>query len=227
MTRIIIVDDHSIVRMGIKGALSIKCPDVCVVGEAADGKRFFDLLTTTEADLVLLDIMLPDTTGIEIARRLRKDYPELKILIISVETSLDIVQQLLEIGINGFLSKQHCTDDSLVDAIRCISDGTSYFGMDIAAIMSDIHTYKTKSTTENFDLSWREREIINLCHSGLKSKEIADKLNISPRTVENHKMNIFKKMGINNSSEMIQYAVKNDIIQFDMLNFINQKNRKL
>jgi DNA-binding NarL/FixJ family response regulator/signal transduction histidine kinase len=225
MTKIIIVDDHSLVRMGIKGELKCNCSDVCVVGEAENGKRFFELLKTTEADLVLLDIMMPEMNGIEVARRLRKDYPELKILIISVETSFDIVQQLLEIGIDGFLSKQLCVGENLAEAIRCVMDGTSYFGKDIAEIISDIYAYKTKTTTENFDLTWREREIINLCHSGLRSKEIADKLNISPRTVENHKTNIFKKLGINNSSEMVQYALKNGVIQFDMINFINQKSQ--
>jgi DNA-binding NarL/FixJ family response regulator len=215
MTKIIIVDDHMLVRMGIKSALGCNHPDLSVVGEAANGKVFFELLQTTPADLILLDIMLPDMNGIEIARRLRNDYPELKILIISVENSLQTIQQLLELDIDGFISKQQCVGNDLADAIRSIMEGEKYFGKDIAAIMSDIYTSKTKNITDTFDLTEREREVITLCNSGLKSRAIADRLYISSRTVETHKTNIFRKMGIATTLEMVQYAVRNGIISID------------
>jgi DNA-binding NarL/FixJ family response regulator len=216
MTKIIIVDDHALVRFGIKSELERNGSDFCVVGEAANGKRFFELLATTHADLVLLDIMLPDISGVEIARRLRNDFPEVKILIISSDVSLQNISQLLELDIDGFLSKQQSVGDDLAEAIRSITDGTKFFGKDVLAIMYDVYVSKTNSTAEpTIEFTERELDIINLSHACLKSREIADKLCISPRTVETHKTNIFKKMGINNNTEMVQYAVRNGIISID------------
>ena len=213
MTRVIIVDDHTLIRMGIKGTLSSKCPDICVVGEAADGKSLFRLLETTPADLILLDIVLPDMNGIEIARILRSNYQKIKILVISVENTSNTIQQLLEIGIDGFISKRQCTGEELPEAIRNVMSGMEYFGRDIASIIYSIYVSKRETATATVEFSEREREIIHLCRNGFQSKEIGDQLHISPRTVETHKKNIFKKLGINNSLEMVQYALKKGIIQ--------------
>lgn len=212
MTNIILVDDHSLFRLGIKSALDSKSPDICIVGEAPDGKTLFDLLQTTTADIVLLDIFLPDMNGVEITRRLRQEYPQIKILIISVENTADIMQVLLEIGIDGFISKQQGTGEELAEAIRTIMSGMEYFGKDIASMIYNIYVSKRKNTGVLIEFTEREREIIFLCRDGLQSKEIADRLCISPRTVDAHKNNIFKKLGINSTMEMVQYALKHGII---------------
>ena len=215
MISVILVDDHALFRIGVKGALLGSSDDVSVAGEADCGKALFKLLETTAADIILLDICLPDMSGIEIAKRLRDEYPNMKILAVSSENTQDVVSKLLEVGIDGFISKRQSSPDELVKAIYSIMDGFEYFGRDIASIMSNIFVSKKKTTEPTFEFTEREREIIKLCNEGLQSKQIADRFNISPRTVDTHKTNIFKKLGINNTVEMVQYAMKHGIINME------------
>ena len=212
MVNVIIVDDHGLIRLGIKAALMSNCSDICIMGEAGDGKSLFHLLETTRPDIILLDIFLPDTNGIEIARRLRKEYPEIKILIISGENTTDVIQELLTVGIDGFISKQLCTGKETVKAIHTIMNGMEYFGTDIASIIYNIYISKKNVSKGMIEFTQREKEIIDLCSIGLQSKEIANRINVSSRTVDTHKKNIFKKLGINNTLEMVQYAIKHGII---------------
>ncbi len=212
MPNIIIVDDHLLVRLGIKSALKAEYSDICIVGEAGDGKSLFQLLETTQADIVLLDISLPDMSGVDIACRLRNEYPHIKILVVSVEIVLPVIERLMEIGIDGFISKQQATGKELSQAIYSIMDGFEYFGRDVASMLYNVYLSKKKTITAKLEFSERELEIITLCREGLQSKEIASCLNISSRTVDTHKSNIFKKLGINSTLEMVLYAVKNGII---------------
>jgi DNA-binding NarL/FixJ family response regulator len=123
------------------------------------------------------------------------------------------VSQMLEIGIEGFITKRAGDVTSIVNAIRSIMLGFEFFGKDIADIISRIYL-KKKSTEEiTGDLTKQEKRIIELCYEGLQAKEIADHLNISPRTVQAHKTNIFLKLGINSTAEMVKYALKNGIIR--------------
>jgi len=186
-----------------------------VVGEAGSGKALFVLLETTKADIILLDIGLPDISGVEIARRLRKEYPEIKILIFSVENSFKVVQSLINIGIDGFISKLQSSDDDLIVAIHSIMNGLEYFGKDIATIIYNIYVSKKKITEVTSEFTEREREIIYLCRDGLSGRQISEKLNISLRTVNTHKNNIFTKLNINSTMELVQYAMKNGIISLD------------
>jgi DNA-binding NarL/FixJ family response regulator len=213
--KIIIVDDHALFRIGVKGAIMFNMPDMQVVGEAESGEEFFDLLATTKADIVLLDIVLPDMSGIEIARRLKKDFPDLKILAVSAENTAVIVQSLLELGVDGFISKRQSDANDLIEAIRSVMNGVEYFGKDIAAIISKIYLTKKQTTEITPEFTAREREIITLCREGLLCKEIAERLNISIKTVNNHKTNIFEKLGMHTTMEMVQYALKQGIIKLE------------
>jgi DNA-binding NarL/FixJ family response regulator len=215
MIHVIIVDDHALFRIGVKSAMSGQYPDILITGEAECGSELFSLLETAEVDIVLLDILLPDMSGIEIARRLRMEYPALKILAISAENTAEIVRSLLDIGIEGFISKRQSGVNELAEAIRTVMSGLKYFGKDISTIIYKIYVSKKKTSEVTAEFTAREREIINLCHTGMLSKEIADRLNISTRTVDNHKNNIFRKLGINNTMEMVQYALKNGIIRME------------
>jgi DNA-binding NarL/FixJ family response regulator len=183
-----------------------------VVGEAANGKELFDVLTRTEADLVLLDIRLPDMSGVEIARRLRSDYPHLKILAVSAENAIEVIEAMLEEGIHGFISKQNSNSDELAKAIRTVMNDLEYFGCDISAILYDLYLTKKKTRDITNDFSEREREIILACRDGLLCKEIADRLSVSINTVNYQKRNIYAKLGINNNMEMVRYALKAGII---------------
>ena len=213
MINAILVDDHELFRLGLKIAITSKHSDICIVGEADCGAAFFQLLETVTPDIVLLDIVLPDTTGVEIACRLKKEYPEIKILAISAESSVEIIQAMLGIGINGFISKRQGGTDEISQAIRIIMSGFEYFGNDISDIIYKIYVAKKKTAAVTPEFTEQERRIIELCREGLQSKQIADRLCISPRTVDNHKNIIFRKLGINSTLEMVQYALKNGIIR--------------
>ncbi|MCL2167497.1 MAG: response regulator transcription factor [Lentimicrobiaceae bacterium] len=215
MINVILVDDHELFRLGVKTVIEKRYPDIKIVGEAATGTEFFSLLKITEADIVLLDIILPDTTGIEIARKLKKEYPNLKILAISAENSTNVIEKMLAIGIHGFISKRIGGTENLVEAIISIMNGFEYFGKDISEIINQIYVRKKNNLEVLNEFTKQEKKIIELCHKGLQAKEIAKYLEISPRTVETHKTNIFSKLKINNTMEMIQYALKNGIIKID------------
>lgn len=213
MINVIIVDDHELFRLGVKTAIQSNYPDLTIVGEAETGAEFFSLLEQTTADIVLLDIVLPDTSGVDIVRRLKTERPEMKILAISAENTATVVQDLLELGIDGFISKRCGGMDALTEAIRSIMLGFDFFGKDISEIIHRIYLSKKKTTEVSDEFTEQEKRIIELCGEGLPSKLIADRLNISPRTVGNHKNNIFRKLGINSTGEMVKYALKNGIIR--------------
>jgi len=215
MIKIIVVDDHSLFRMMLKSTFQTDYPDICVTGEVETGEELFRILPRTPADLVLLDINLPDIWGVEVARRLHKGYPDLKILAVSAENTSETVQAMIEVGISGFISKQRSSSDELAEAIRSVMSGVEYFGRDISAIMFDVYVAKKKTSAVTAEFTPREREIILLSRDGLMCKEIADRLNISINTVNNHKKNIFQKLGINNTMEMVQYALKTGIIKIE------------
>jgi len=217
MIQVIVADDHRLFRMGIKAAFKHAYSDISIIGEAENGDDLFRILPQTPADLVLLDINMPGLSGAEITRILRSDYPNVKILAISGENSAETVKTMLEAGINGFISKQQGSFDELAEAIRTVMSGLDYFGRDISFIIYDV--VKTKTIAKNREItttfSDREKEIIKLCSKGLLAKEIAARLNISISTVNTYKERIFSKLGINNTMEMVQYALKKGIIRID------------
>ena len=213
MISVIIVDDHELFRLGIKTAIENRHPDLNIVGEAGTGAELFALLETTAANIVMLDIILPDMSGVEIARRLKAERPELKILAVSAENSSPVVQEMLEIGIEGFISKRHGGLETFAEAVHSIMQGGDYFGKDISEIIYRIYVSKKKTTEVSNEFTPQEKRIIELCREGLPGKLVADRLNISLSTVNNHKNHIFRKLGITNTMEMVQYAMKYGIIQ--------------
>ena len=205
-------------RNGIRLVIQYNHPDIVIVGEAKYGSEFFGLLETdagASADIVLLDIALPDMSGIEIARRLKADRPALKILAISAENISSTVEQMLEIGIEGFISKFNCSNEILIEAIRAVMHGYEYFGNDISDIISRIYVAKKKQTQITSEFTDQEKRILECCHEGLPAKRIADRLNISTNTVQWHKANIFRKLGINSTLELVRYGLKSGIIRVE------------
>ena len=220
---IVVVDDHALYRMGVRSVIQSLSPAINIIGECASGAEFYALLEIgTIPDLVCLDIFLPDTTGIEISKNLKKQYPEIKIIILSSEVSRESVSTLLEIGVEGYLSKMVQKTD-LVKAIKTVISGSHYYGQSISNIMYDVyvarkHEKKQKksllSRNKNLGLTQREVEVVRLLCDGYMAKEVAEKLDTSIRTIETHKANIYKKMGFNNIVEVIKYAVKCGIVDW-------------
>ena len=206
--RIFIVDDHQLFRIGLKSALAHASNKIEVSGEAQSCDELFDNLKKCIPDVILLDIIMPGISGVEAARRLRAEYPQIKILILSAESKENVIMDLMKIGIDGFVDK-NVDINELTRAIECVSEGVEYFGKDIAKLINSIRIAKDEN---NVDFTEREDDIINLCSQGLQAKEVADKLGINISTVNTHKNNIFKKLGINNSVELVRYALQKGII---------------
>ena len=215
---VIIVDDHDMFRNGIRLVVQFGHPDIAIVGEAKYGADFFRLLESdgcAAADIVLLDVALPDMSGIEIARRLKTERPALKILVISAENNASTVEEMLRIGVEGFVSKFSCSNEIIIEAIRAVMHGHEYFGSDISDIISRIYVSKKKQVQVTSEFTEQEKRILECCHEGLPAKLIAGRLNISANTVQWHKANIFRKLGINSTLELVQYGLKSGIIQVE------------
>ena len=206
------VDDHELFRLSLRTSIECHNTDIVIVGEAGSGATFFSLLKTVEADIVLLDIAMPGMSGFEIARRLKTENPEIKILAVSAENDFQTIEEMLQIGIEGFVSKSNCKPEILAEAIRSIMQGLDYFGRDISSIISRIYIAKKKTMQISEEFSEQEKKIIELCLEGLPAKLIADRLCITARTVDWHKSNMFSKLGINSTLELVQFAIKNKII---------------
>jgi DNA-binding NarL/FixJ family response regulator len=210
MLKFVIVEDLVLTRIGIKTALkknSLDCEVVAEVGSVKEAKTV--LKQQHDIDVVLLDLILPDGNGIEIARFIKKRYPEIKILVISADTERENILALIKLGINGFISKFE--DLPIIEtAIYSVCNGIDYFGKDICEV---IHAVSMSKAPKDNMFTARELEIMQLCAKGHTVKKIADLLCISPRTVDAHKNNIFRKMGFKNTGELVNYMYEQGIIR--------------
>lgn len=206
---IALLDDHDLIRAGIRSALNGLPHQVTIdVGNADD--FFNELINGTPCDLVLLDVLMPGTSGIEVAQRLRTEYPDIKIIIVSVDTKEYIINQLMQIGIDGFISKNGPLEE-VHEAVASVEEGVPYYGHDLAVLVRDIVDARLDKRSSS-KLTKRELEIIEACCNGMMGKEIAEKFHISLRAVNSHKTNIFNKLGLSSSVEMVRFALEHGII---------------
>ena len=211
---IFFVDDHQIVRDGIKKLLQV-VPEITISGEASNGKELLEKIASTDTDIIIMDISIPDISGIELTKQICKKYPKIKVLILSMYTKDIFIINAIAAGAKGYLPK-NTTRDELIKAINEIYNGNEYYNDTISkAILgnyiSDIRQIKKTGDV----LSVREKEILQMVAEGHLNKEIADKYFLSIRTVESHKNHIMRKLGIKNYMELIKYAVRNNIIVDD------------
>lgn len=214
--KIIMVDDHQIVRDGIK-ALIIDDENIEIIGEASNSNELFDLLQDNTPDIILLDISLPDTSGIEIAKQISSEYEGIKILMLSMYMSEEFITNSIEAGAKGYLPKT-TTQKELLDAIKSINNGGEFYNDTVSDILLKSYIKKTQGKNKeeeekSINLTKRELEILKLFAEGLTNKEIADQLFISIRTVESHKNNIMQKLELKTTVELVKFAIKNNIIE--------------
>ena len=201
--RILIADDHQIVLDGLKMVLSAR-EDFEVVGEASNGLEVLDFVANNTVDIVVLDINMPEMDGIKCARKIKSDYPNIKVIILTMYAQKSFVEEIVKIGIDGCLLKNN-TGKELSDAIARVHSGKSYY--------DQIQNFsKDDKELKEYSLSEREIEIIRKLGDGLTSSQIGDALFISEHTVKTHRKNILKKLNLHSSSELIQYALNNGII---------------
>ncbi len=214
--KIILVEDHQIVRDGIK-ALIADNGSIEIIGEAKSAYELFELLKTQIPDIVLLDISLPTMSGIEVSKMLSADFPQIKKLMLSMYTSEDFIFNALKTGINGYLSK-NTTREELLQAIHDVSNGKEYFSKSISdtilkSYMKSARYGNTVSNNKLSNLTSREKEILLYVAEGMNNPSLAQKLNISIRTVETHKTSIMRKLGLNSTVDLVKFAIKNNIIE--------------
>jgi len=209
-TRVFIVDDHKIVRLGLKSYL-LGRNEYNVSGEAENADELFKSLKKEIPEIVLLDIVMPGLSGVDACTILKKDFPQVKVLILTSNTDEEIIINCLEAGADGFLTKEATRDEFLM-ALDAINSGEKFFGKFALVIANSFLNNSKNSEKLKSILSPREVEIISLFCQGLSYKEIASKLFLSPRTVETHKLNIQKKLDIKTTVDMVKFAIKNNII---------------
>lgn len=209
--RIVLADDHVIFRQGMKRLIE-ETPEIKVVGEAKDAAELLARLDELNPDLAILDISMPDIGGIAATRKIVKRYPHIPVLILTMHKNKEYLYHAISAGAKGYLLKED-SDIELFSAIDTIRNGGVYVTRlltgEMAEDISSIHEGKRKPSVSI--LTIREKEILKLIAEGKLNKEIAALLYISIRTVENHRANIIKKLNINNTAELVKYAIQQGI----------------
>ncbi|MGR3810785.1 response regulator [Jiulongibacter sp. NS-SX5] len=214
--KIAVVDDHNLFRAGLVQILN-QSEELEVVLEAENGQDFLQKLEGTDVDVVLLDVDMPEMNGIEVTEKLREnERQEPKIIILSMHDEDQFILHLLETGANGYLLKD--TDpDELEEAINKVYKKGIYFTEFVSRVMLNKATIKTRQRSGKFfnyktDLSERELEVLRLICEGFTTAEIADKIFLSPRTVDGHRTRIMEKLGVHNTASLVAFAIKNSLI---------------
>ena len=202
-TRILIVDDHAVVRTGLRLLIDGQ-PDLEVVGEAGDATTAAAEIRTLKPDLVLLDIVMPDLTGLDALPSLLAEHPGMKVVILSMEDDPRYVREAFAAGARGYLLKEAVANE-VVNAIREVAQGGRYVHPELGARLID--TEQNKKRVHDDPLSPREREVLKLLALGHTNQEIADQLLISVRTAEAHRARIMKKLQLASRAELVRYAI--------------------
>ncbi len=208
--KIIIVDDHSLFRNGLKLLLA-NAGNFNVIAEASNGKEFIEILDVTEADVILMDIDMPEMDGIEATTMALSKKPGLKIICLSMYGEEEYYYKMIEAGVSGFLLKNSDINE-VKTAINAVVDGGKYFSQDLLynVVKNIKSSYSHQELIDN--LSDRELEVLKQICIGLSNQEIAEVLHISKRTVDKHRANLLEKTKSNNTAHLVMYAIKNKLI---------------
>ena len=214
--KVLLVDDHTIVRQALKRML-IELDDIEVVGEASDGWQAIEMAKELKPDIILMDIALPEKNGIEATRQILKDGAKVKIIGLSMYSDAQSVAELLRCGAVGYLYKD-CTFDDIKEAFETVYRDEVYLSPTIASKL--VNEYVVNDVSPNQSayeaLTDREREIMQLISEGFRTKEIADRLDVSVKTVDTHRHNIQHKLGLFSVADLVKYAVREGITTLDV-----------
>jgi DNA-binding NarL/FixJ family response regulator len=208
--RIILADDHSILRAGVKVLIEAK-PEYKVVGEAGNGEELLELLGQTECDMVILDLNMPVMNGIEVLEYLQLHYPKIATLVLTTHKEKPFLKRSLAKGAKGYLLKEE-THDRLLSAISDIRQGKKAISPEMTSLIVEDYATDLSSHLSAELLTAREKEILSYTANGLTSKEIAERLDISARTVEAHRANIRDKLGIETMSDLVKFAMDHNLM---------------
>ena len=211
--RVLIVDDHTLVRDGIRALLAL-ATDIEVVGEAANGREALDQIKRLAPHVVLMDLAMPIMSGLDAIRKIRKEFPTIKVLALTQYDDSDYVIPVIEAGARGFVTKMAAFSE-LATAIHAVYKGDSYLSPTAAAVLVEEYQQKTSAEGEKDlynQLTDREKEVLKLVVEGHTAREIADILVVSPKTVEWYKTSLMNKLNIHNKTDLIKFAIRKAII---------------
>lgn len=208
--KLIIADDHTMFLQGIISLIEHES-SIKIIGKAVNGIEVLNILKIQNADMVLLDISMPEMDGIELSKILKKEYPFLKIIIVSTHSNAKIISRLIRIGVNGYLLK-NAEKSELLDAIYTVADGKKYFSKDVEDQYLSNNQKIEKQISNLTELSSREKEILVLIAHEYNTAEIAEKTFISLNTVNTHRRNLLSKLNAKNTAGLVKYAVENGLV---------------
>lgn len=218
---IALADDHMMFRQGVRRILE-EIPAFRVTGEVKDGLELLRLLQAAPPHMVILDISMPNLRGIEATREIKKSHPGMKVLILTMHKDKEYLYHALGAGADGYILKEDA-DDELVAAIESIRKGNVYISSLLSSQVSQLIVQSSRSTSPTAEdlsrsepLSNREREVLKLIAEAKSSKEIADLLCISIRTVQHHRSNIMKKLDIKKSTDLVKYAIRKGYVSISL-----------
>lgn len=211
--KVLLVDDHAIMRDGIRALLSLQ-DDIEIVGEASEGKEAIEKTRLLYPDVVVMDIAMPGMDGLEATRRITKQYPKTKVLVLTQYDNKEYILSAVKAGSAGYVPKR-ALGSELVSAIRAVYRGDSYLYPSAAMALVEDYRQQSKSTEPYDQLTPREREILKLIAEGHTSQEAANLLFISLKTVMGHRTKIMEKLGLKNRTELIKYAMRKGLLTLD------------
>lgn len=211
--KVLIVDDHPVVRKGLWSCLSAKS-NVQVVGEACDGNDAIRQVKELQPDIVLMDVQMPQMDGLQVTESLRKEAPQVKVLILSMQSNRESVLRIIKAGARGYVLKDAPTDD-LMRAIETVNSGEAFFSPHVAQIALNQYVSETDKESPLAKLSEREREVLALIAEGKSNKEIAMHLGIGVRTIETHRERIMRKLDVHSIAGLTKFAIANGIVSLE------------
>ena len=211
--RLILADDHKIVREGLRLLIESQT-EMQVVGEANNGLEVLELVRTLHPEVVVMDLSMPDLSGLQTTTRLHTEWPEVRVVVLTVHEDESYLRQLCAAGAAGYVLKRSAGTE-LIDAIRTVAGGELYFDRALAAraLASQMGRASTHAQPQAADLSDREREVLRLVARGFSNKEIAAKLVVSVKTVETYRARIGQKLGLLSRAAMVQFALQQGWLQ--------------
>jgi DNA-binding NarL/FixJ family response regulator len=207
--KLLVADDHEIVRKGVRCLLEAQ-PGWQVMAEASNGREAVEQAQRVKPDVAVLDIGMPSLNGLEAARQMLKNDPHIKIVILTMHDSDNLIREVLKVGARGYVAKSDAIRD-LVTAINAVRSGDTFFTAKVAQVV--LEGYLGKSGATDTRLTPRQREVIQLLAEGRSSKEIAVTLGLSVKTADTHRADIMRRLDCHSVTELVRYAVRNNIIE--------------
>lgn len=208
MIRIIIADDHQMFIDGLKALLKTQ-KQFAITGEALNGKQLLQVLNTQDADIILMDVNMPEMDGAEATRQIKQQYPQTKVIMLTMFNTRDYIEKLLKAGADGYILK-NTGKEELILAIETVYRGESFFSREVTdKIMEGLQKKKSAETDPLLtELTEREKDVLKLIVQELTTNEISEKLHISTHTVETHRKNLISKLQVKNIAGLVKYAIQ-------------------